>query len=392
MINEIAAGEGPVLALGAQGRDERVLANYDEGSPERARWGPPYDARFSPLSDRLVLSTLTGRLVAVDTTTWQPVVERRLDLENAEAVGLVGHAADGSLVIVNPLYENAANASLVLVDPRSFDVRRVWSGVAEGSAHAAAVSPDGTRVAIAASEGVVNVWDLESQALVDRADPGLDSLHGVQWLDDQTLALLSVHGHLSTVTTDGARLLDQARDSLTRGLTQTECVTYLVSPCPGLAELRGSAPVVPEELRGSYELAWGADEFAAVVTDRARQSYGRLSPASVRALTEQARQLAGDYRLTLRESDYTVTRGRAGEVWCTGSVERSDTRPDRLLLGADSGSRCTDFHYAEVGWEIDGDRLALPGEEFRGRRLDTLLWTSKPLVRVGEDSGEEASP
>lgn len=371
---------------------ELVASLGTVGDPERDRWGAPYDARFSPLSDQLVLSTLNGRLVAVDTGTWEPVVEKRLDLESTEAVGLVGYAADGSLVVVNPLYQNAANATLVLVDPVTFDVRRVWAGVAEGSAQAADISPDGTRVAIAASEGVVNVWDLESQALVDRADPGLDSLHGVQWLDDQALVLLSVNGHLSTITTDSTRLLDRARRSVARGLTQTECTTYLVSPCPGLAELATGAQVVPEELRGTYTLSWDADDLASAFTAWARQSFGDLSTDSVSTLTEQAQQLAGDYRLTFRSSDYSVMRGDAGEVWCTGSVETSETRPDRLLLGADSGSRCTDFHYAEIGWDLDGDQLTLPREEFRGRRLDTLLWTGKPLVRVEEDTSGPASP
>ncbi|MFK5646907.1 hypothetical protein ACI3ET_10305 [Ornithinimicrobium sp. LYQ121] len=353
------------------------------GTAEQERWTSAYDARFSPGSDRLVLSTWSGQLVAVDTATWEPVVEEELGVQNASWAGVVGYAADGALVVVNPLFQNAANPALLLVDPDALVVRRMWSGVAEGTVQAADISPDGTRVALATSEGDVNVWDLATRALVDRTDPGLGRLEGVQWLDDESLVLLSATGDVTTVTTDSDRLLELARDTLTRGLTQSECRSYLVDPCPSRAALQGSEAVVPEEVRGSYTLTWASDELREAALSHAEEAFGELDDRSVDRLTTQAELLDGTYRLDLRDADYSITRGDAGEVWCTGSVGRSEGRPDRLLLGADSGGRCLDFHYAEVGWTLEGELLSFPRDEFRGSYFDTILWTTKPLQKVG---------
>ena len=79
---------------------------------------------------------------------------------------------------------------------------------------------------------------------------------------------------------------------------------------------------------------------------------------------------------------HASTRGEHGEEYCAGAVSRVDGRPDRLLLGADRGSWCLDFHLAELGWELDGDQLRLPREHFRGPMTDAVLWTTKPLTRL----------
>lgn len=361
------------------------------GSDDVEAWGMPYDLRFSAASDRLVLTSMDGRVMTVDTATWEVVSQRRLDLHNADSPGLVGHAADGSMVVVSPLFQNAANTSIALVDPTTLTVRRVRAGVAEGTVQDASVSPDGTHLALATSEGVVTVWDLEGPTLVDRADPGLGRLDGVRWMSQHELVVLSVDGHLSTVTTDADHLLDVARASLTRAPTRTECVSYGISPCPSLTDLRRSDPVVPVELRGAYLLQWSEEELAATTERWAESAFGGLDERSRSEVEEQAELLAGSYRLELGGSDYTITKGELGEVWCTGSVTRGTSRPDRLLLGADSGARCRDFHYVELGWDLEDQTLLLPQETFRGPRLDTLLWTSKPLVRVGADPDGQAS-
>ena len=260
--------------------------------------------------------------------------------------------------------------------------KQVWPKVAEGTVQSADLSPDATRVALATEDGIVNVWDLATGVLVDRANPGLGSLDAVRWLDDTSLVLLSSTGHLTTVTTDTGRLLSLARETLTRGLTESECSTYGLETCPSLTSLRGSPPVVPEEVRGTYLLEWTPEELLTVATGRAEDDFGSLDETAVTTLADRATLLAGNYRLELRPSDYTIRRGSAGEVWCTGAVSSSPGRPGRLLLGADSGSGCVDFHYAEIGWELDGDQLILPRESFRGGWFDTALWTGKPLTRI----------
>jgi WD40 repeat protein len=350
-------------------------------------WTQPYDATFSPDSGRLVVSTMIGALLVIDTETWETVAERQLEVVNRSSAGVVGYAADGSLVVVVPLRQNAANTRVLLVDPQTLVVRRVLSDVAEGTVQSAHLSPDGSRVALATTEGVVSVWDLGTQRLLDQADLGLGRLDGVQWLDDHDLVVLSSTGHLTTVTTDAERLLSLARDSLTRGLTRSECRSYEIDTCPSLASLQRSEPVVPEEIRGSYTLTWEDDELTEAAVTWAEDAFTELDADSLEALRGQAELMAGSYLLELGASDYSITRGDAGGVWCTGSVTTAEDRPDRLLLGADSGDRCLDFHYVEVGWEVDGDQLSFPREEFRGSYFDRILWTTKPLQKVDETAG-----
>ena len=129
------------------------------------------------------------------------------------------------------------------------------------------------------------------------------------------------------------------------------------------------------------------DELTEAAVTWAEDAFTELDADSLEALRGQAELMAGSYLLELGASDYSITRGDAGGVWCTGSVTTAEDRPDRLLLGADSGDRCLDFHYVEVGWEVDGDRLSFPREEFRGSYFDRILWTTKPLQKVDETAG-----
>lgn len=89
--------------------------------------------------------------------------------------------------------------------------------------------------------------------------------------------------------------------------------------------------------------------------------------------------LAGDYRLEFGDSSYVLRRGSEGEVFCAGSVT---TRGDQLLLGADRGSWCLDFHFAEVGWDLDGDQLRFPIERVRTAYLERLVLGLKPFDLV----------
>lgn len=132
-----------------------------------------------------------------------------------------------------------------------------------------------------------------------------------------------------------------------------------------------------ERLRGSYEESWDASELQASAAGYFERGFGApLDPRAVDLLG----MLAGDYRLDLGDSSYRITRNPGAQEFCTGSVTPVG---DRLLLSADRGSWCLDFHYAEVGWELGEDELWLPREQFRGPTVDLLLWTGKPLRRVG---------
>jgi DNA-binding SARP family transcriptional activator/WD40 repeat protein len=375
-----AASEGVGVWNATTG--ELVTSVGGTGSAENGRWGLPSDVHFSSDSRQLLMTTVDRHLVPISTRTWEPGPASRLDVQSAHSAGLAGQAADGSLVVVSPMYQVAGSTTVMLLDPDSLQVRQRWTGPAEGSVQAAALSPDGRRLALARSEGMVTVWELATKTRIDTANPGLGRLDGVRWLDDSTLVVLSASGHLTTITTDTGELLTRARRLVTRGLTEAECASYGLTPCPSMAELRGSEPVVPEPLRGRYAVSWEAQELEGELRRRASRSFGELDQASQDRLKEQSQLAAGTYAVQLREWDYSITDEATGEVWCTGSVSVFGPEADRLVLAADGGQHCSDFRYAEVGWRLEGGDLVLPAEDYRGGDLDRILWTSKPLERL----------
>ncbi|SOC56883.1 BTAD domain-containing putative transcriptional regulator [Ornithinimicrobium cerasi] len=360
-----------------------VTTFLHEGPEELESWGAPRELVFSPTSDRLVVATVGGHLVALDTATWSPVADHPLDVQNAASAGPVGYDADGSLVVVSPYRDNIPRASVLLVDAQTLETRSVWTNLAEDSLRSADISPDGTRIALGTSDGVVRVVDLVDGTLVDQASPGVGGLQGTQWVDDHDLVLLGADGDLVTVTTDPDRLLDLVRGSLTRGLTSAECAVYRVEPCLSLVDLRGGDPTVPADLQGRYAVRWSTEELGTAMTSHYEEAFGTTLDERSRAeLAGLADALHGDYVLELGPSSYTLTRGPHGEEFCAGGVIRTEDRPDRLLLSADRGTWCLDFHFAEVGWDLVGDDLVLPRELFRGTPGDTALLTSKPLERI----------
>lgn len=342
------------------------------------------DVIFSPDSSRLIVSTAVADLVTLEVTSGEEIDTGALPAgKNYLAPGLIGYSAGGALAVVTPLRNNTTGTSLLLLDPDTLGTMRTFSNVVDGDVRSAAVSPDGTRIAMAASEGFIGVWELATGVLLDRADPALDFIEGVQWLDDQHLLVMSGTGALVTVMTDPGRLSTLVRGSLTRGLTLSECAANAIHPCPDLGTLRRAGPTVPEDLRGSYTLSWSVQDLWAAGLRHYEDAYGAvLDEASQETLKGFAEERAGNYRFTFSDSGYVIMDNH-GDEWCTGAVTLSPGRPDRLLLGADRGTGCFDFHYAQIGWEIDGDNLFLPRERFAGAQLDAVLWTSKPLERIG---------
>ncbi|WP_342454490.1 nSTAND1 domain-containing NTPase [Ornithinimicrobium cryptoxanthini] len=393
----IAGAEGYSVAVwdARTGKLESIL--FGEGSDSVEQWGPVWDLIFAPDSRHLYLTTSIGNrsgtsnIVTVDTSTWAPVLGQSLGEDNSWS-GLTGFAADGSLVAVTPWRNNLTDTDVLLIDPETLTITTVWPRLVDGLVSSAAVSPDGTRIAMATQEGFVGVWDLRTGAFVDRATPGLGRLHGVQWRDDQDLVIMSASGAVTEFTTDPDRLLALVRDSLTRGISENECRDYSITPCPGLADLRGGPATVPPELRGVYAVSWTAEDLESAVVAYYEAAYGaELDPASVELIRGFAVERSGDYRVELSENAYVIHRD--GAVWCRGQVTTSDQRPDRLLLGVDSGPGCaTDFHYAEIGWELAGAALSLPHEEFRGDSFDAVMWSAKPVERLAEAPNSGAGP
>ena len=93
----------------------------------------------------------------------------------------------------------------------------------EASLRSVALSPDGTLIATASSDGVVRVWDGPTLDLLHEIPLGDTPIQGVAFVTNEHLAVTPEDGDLLVVTTDAGELLDVVRSSLSRGFTGFEC-------------------------------------------------------------------------------------------------------------------------------------------------------------------------
>ena len=152
------------------------------------------------------------------------------------------------------LVVDAAGETLIATDFLSFGERRISfmdgstledlgeiSDAHEEGIAQLALSDDGTLLASAGLAGVVKVWDVETRTLVHQIPVSSEgAVGGVGFVGDgnHLSATDNAHGELRRVTIDTEELLDIARSRVTRGLTETECSTYRIDPCPTLDEIR----------------------------------------------------------------------------------------------------------------------------------------------------------
>ncbi|HKX74953.1 MAG TPA: WD40 repeat domain-containing protein, partial [Acidimicrobiia bacterium] len=99
-----------------------------------------------------------------------------------------------------------------------------------------AISPDGSMLMTASSDGYVRVWDMGSGEELARI-PVPDPSDG-HWLDDTHIVVGNTQGLWTTLTLDLDELIDLAVSRLTRSFTPEECEVYRINPCPELDEIR----------------------------------------------------------------------------------------------------------------------------------------------------------
>ena len=130
----------------------------------------------------------------------------------------VEHTPDGSRVVL-------AGTGLTVVDPNGWET--VWdvadphdSGVLDFD-----VSPDGTKIVTAGSDGLIRVWSVESGKLAHEVDLGDDWAKAVVFTENDEVLVGTDAGLVVTLTVDTERLIDIARSRLIRDLTEQECRT-----------------------------------------------------------------------------------------------------------------------------------------------------------------------
>jgi WD40 repeat protein len=250
--------DGSRLAMGGQNTPAAVVWDITTGEIIGAPLAPDghyewvFTAAFSPDGDRLAVSFGPGPkdLSMFSTEDWLPthryVAPPEAD-SNEPPVDNLLFTPNGETLIASD-FTNFGEGRIVFMDGRTLEHLAEIPDAHDAGVFDMSLSQDGTRLASAGGDGVVRVWEVETRALLHEIPlsqvgnaEGFDfGAAGVDFVDDEGhLLVAALHsGELQRVTTDTEELLEIARRRVTRGLTETECTTYRIDPCPTLEEIR----------------------------------------------------------------------------------------------------------------------------------------------------------
>ena len=339
------------------------------------------DVLFTPDSGRLITTLDSRRIVAREVGSWEVVEERDLFMDGSYNLALVGFSADrSSLVAVGGFQANAA--TLVWLDPATFETQRSRTNLHEGSITAVALSPTASSVATASSDGTVRVWDVATGTLVHEVPFGDDAIQGVAFIDDRHLAVASDGGVLLVVTTDPDELLAIVEGSLTRGFTLQECSRFnFGDDCPTVAELDREAPrgENTDALAGTFRVEWTHDDLLATAIDFAgRLTDEELSPEFIAGGDDLATEFAGTYTVTFADGRFDIANDRRDDPFCVGTYS---VRDGRAWLRPERGW-CNPIKIFDAAFEVDDEELRFDPDTFRGERAVSDPFATRPLERI----------
>jgi hypothetical protein len=374
----IAATMGPAVGVW----DARTGAVLFIETPDRPA-SQVIDLIFSPDSGRLIVTDSQGYIRAISTDTWDPIIDRSLNVEGAGHLGLAGFDPGGStLYAVGPIWEDLGG-SLHWLDAASLQPIRSRRSIHDGAIHGLALDPDSSRLATSGSDGFVRIWNLADGELVHEIPFGARKLQGVAFVGESQLAITIEDRGLIVVNTDPDDVIAEVGASLTRGLDSTECARFnFGDDCPTLSELRGASPAtIDSGLEGVFRIGWTAEELADVMVGGLESSYGSLTDERSRAVRDTANDSAGTYTLTFDSGRFEVFRDDRDETWCTGTYAVED---QRVWFASERGWGCMEVRWFDSSFELGDESLRFDAEAFRGSWPDRMLFTTKPLEKADD--------
>jgi WD40 repeat protein len=189
---------------------------------------------FSPDGDRLVMTLeplgpydpTVGRVVLWNWRTGE--TERRIDTEAQIAIS----SPTGDLIAVAPHWQSDAQA----VDVWAATTGELITSLAgqTGSVTDIAFSPDGSRLATSSADGTIRLWDPRTGDQQLALHGHSASVSAISFNPDGSqLASVGAEGIVRIWAIDLDDLMEIARSSVTRALTDDECTQYLhTQDCP----------------------------------------------------------------------------------------------------------------------------------------------------------------
>lgn len=200
------------------------------------------DHIFTPDSSQLILfCSQAYSIEVVDVFSGEVVTVVDFDqrVPGSDRVAFIGYPPVGSTLIAVSGVNGSTGASLLWLDPETFEIDHIEERIHDGTVRAWAISPSGSLVATGSADGVVKVWDVERRVQVHEIAVGDEQIAGVAFLSEEHLAVTPRSGGFYVYTLDVDELLEIVRSSLTRGFTSAECQKYRFESCPSLDEMRG---------------------------------------------------------------------------------------------------------------------------------------------------------
>ena len=234
-------------------------------APAGGVWGEFRGAQMSIAGDELaVIDVIGGTYQFVDATTFAPGPTMS-DLFDTSFVLTVAFTADwivaasgdllsafdrstseerwsiNNIEVVN--FEVSPSLDLAAVVDRSGSVRLVHLETGDeallagtfGRVRGMAFSPDGDEIALG-NETELVIVDVRTDRIVQSIPIG--GVSDAHWLSEEELLIATKDDLWARLDLNVDGLVARARDVLRRGLSDQECLTYRIDPCPSLEELR----------------------------------------------------------------------------------------------------------------------------------------------------------
>ena len=338
-----------------------------------------FDTIFTPDSSRLIISG-NSELRSLRTESWTLERQTVNNSIGAYTLGFFGFTTDGSTLLGEGRANGSPGGTLQWFDPESLTSKREIWPTHEAGVASRAVSRDSSLVVTGAADGLVRVWDARTGVLVHEIPLGGARVAGVDFVDDEHLAVALDGGHILLVTVDPAELIDIVRSSLARGFTEAECDRFgFGDECPTLVELRGQRPGAddPGVINGTYRLDWTFDELATATIDAYPEQNVTRELAETIWAGAYGMQKAGRHTLRLADGrfDHTVTGDDGVVTECTGSYRVVDARVE--LISERGG--CEPRRVFNAAFEITERQLRFT--DYIGDPTEYVLFTSRPWQR-----------